>query len=132
MRQNLAFRVHAEWTVLERGEGVPFFHLSEVGGTESSRAFPDGRFRDKDALIFNLEWRYEIWRELQERSRVETFIFLDVGAVAAELNRVSLSDFRSSIGAGFRIVSQAGLSNVVYVAFGKDGVRPAVAATVPF
>jgi outer membrane protein assembly factor BamA len=82
--------------------------------------------------VFNLEWRYEIWRELQERSRVETFLFLDEGAVADELSRVSLPDFRSSFGVGFRVVSGQGLSSVVYVAFGAEGVRPAVAATVPF
>ena len=132
VRQNLAFRVRADLTVGERGGGAPFFHLVELGGSGSLRAYPDGRFRDNDALVFNLEWRYEIWRELQERSRVETFLFLDEGAVADELSRVSLPDFRSSFGVGFRVVSGQGLSSVVYVAFGAEGVRPAVAATVPF
>lgn len=132
VRQNLAFRVRADLTVGEKGGGAPFFHLAELGGTESLRAFPDGRFRDNDALVFNLEWRYEIWRELQERSRVETFLFWDEGAVADKLSNVSLSDFHSSFGVGFRVVSGQGLSSVVYVAFGSEGIRPAVAATVPF
>lgn len=63
-----------------------------------------GTLRTPDMASLSAEWRYEIWRELHDRMRLEGFVFGDEGAVARRLDEVASSDWRPSFGAGLRLV----------------------------
>ncbi len=69
------------------------------------------------------EWRYEVWRELHERGRVESFLLMDTGTVGRKFSRMSLSDLRWSFGFGARLVWGAEVRWLGALAFGKDGAR---------
>jgi hypothetical protein len=75
-QQMFAFRAVTDISRDDGGEGVPFYHLSTLGGSRSARGFPSSRFVDYDMLSFMSEYRFEIWRELHSRMRAETFVFL--------------------------------------------------------
>jgi hypothetical protein len=106
-----------------RGEGVPFTHLATLGDEQGSRAYSEGRFRDRDMLAVMTEWRYEVWRELHERGRVESFLFLDTGTVDRRIRDMRLRNLRWSGGFGFRVVWSGQVRWLAYLGFGRDGAR---------
>ena len=100
---------------------IPFMYLSAIGGTHVLRSYNTERFRDRDRLALTAEWRYEIWRDLHERSRIEGFVFWDEATVARTLS--SIDEFRSSIGFGSRFVFGHSVRAITFLAFGADGAR---------
>jgi hypothetical protein len=122
IRQQFAIRglieVNRGW-----GQGVPFTHLALLGDERGSRAYVEGRFRDRDMLALMTEWRYEVWRELHERGRVESFLFLDTGTVDWQLREMRLRKLRWSGGFGLRVVWSGQVRWLVYLGFGRDGAR---------
>lgn len=122
-RQLLALRARAELNRDDAGPGVPFTHLASLGGELGGRGYPDDRFRDRDLLTLTAEWRYEVWRELQDRLRVDGFVFFEEGAVAPRLGSLGSSDFRPSWGLGFRLEDRDGPLGRALVAFGEEGTR---------
>lgn len=122
-RQALAFQVISELTRGESGGGVPFYHLASLGDARGARSLDQDRFRDRDMAALMTEWRYEIWRELHERSRVESFLFFDTGAVENRLTEMDGSDFVQSFGFGMRFIVRADAFLVTYIAFGDEGPR---------
>lgn len=121
-RQSLALRGLGEIN-RGRGRGVPFTHLARLGDEHGSRAYKEDRFRDRDLLALMSEWRYEVWRELHNRGRVESFLFADAGAVDRRLSDISFDQLRWSYGFGFRIVWSSQLRGLAYLAFGADRTR---------
>lgn len=132
-RQLLFLRAAAELNRGDDGRGVPFTHLASLGDHVGGRGYQDGRFRDRDLLALTAEWRYEIWRELQSRMRMEGFVFFEEGAVAHTLGSLESSDFRPSWGVGLRLVEREGALGRAFVAVGEEGTRWQLdlSATVP-
>ena len=69
------------------GQEVPFYLLPTLGGSTTLRGFLDDRFRDRDLLLFNAEYRFPIInldRGLSTLpiflSRVTGNVFLDCGS----------------------------------------------------
>lgn len=122
-RQAAALRAIVEVNKSDGGEGVPFTHLAALGDEAGNRAYQDGRFRHLSMAAVMTEWRYEVWRELQERGRVESYLLLDTGTVQENLLDTRFSDLRWSFGFGFRVVWNRQLRWLVYLAFGGDGPR---------
>jgi hypothetical protein len=122
-RQQLAFRLTMESNTSLGGEGVPFYYLATVGSEQGGRAYHQLRFRDQAMAAFMLEWRWEIWRELHERSRVEAFVFYDSGSIAPRVFEIQLKGMRRSIGFGWSLSTLQGGALVNYIAFGNEGFR---------
>ena len=77
------------------GQGVPFYHLASLGSERGGRAYHQLRFRDLAMAAFMLEWRWEVWRELHERSRIE-----DLLSVRIELTEVHFDVHTRNSGPG--------------------------------
>ncbi len=122
-RQQLVFQILSTLTRNDGGEGAPFYHLASMGSRLGARSLHQDRFRDFDMLALMLEWRFEVWRELHERSRVESFVFFDNGGVEDRVTHFRLSDFRQSFGFGMRAVALPRAFFVTYMAFGDEGPR---------
>ena len=69
-----------ETTYTKNGQQVPFFMLPSVGGGSSLRGFSSWRFRDRNSLLLQAEWRIMVNRFL------DTAFFYDAGKVAAVRN----------------------------------------------
>ena len=122
-RQELAIRGLVEFNRDDSGQGVPFTHLASAGSTNGNRGFRSGRFRENDMVGIMTEWRYEIWRELHERGRVEMFVFFDESGVENKLSELDSSDLRSGYGFGMRVVWIQQLRFMWYVGFSEEETR---------
>lgn len=121
--QNLVLRADVEMNRGDSGAGVPFTHLATLGDEPGGRAYEDARFRDRDRVAATAEWRYEIWRELQDRMRAEGFVFFEEGTTVPDLAHVSTGDLHPSYGVGLRIVDPGGIVGRVFVADGESSPR---------
>ncbi|MCL7971936.1 MAG: outer membrane protein assembly factor [marine benthic group bacterium] len=131
-QQQLALRVITDISRDDGGEGVPFYHLSRLGGSRSALGFPSARFVDYDMLSFMSEYRFEVWRELHSRLRAETFLFFHYGAVGETLGSIEGGDWKPSYGLGMRFSRPTALLGLAYLGFGSEGVTAGIRGSWPF
>jgi hypothetical protein len=125
-QQVFAFRVVSQIIRDVRGDGVPFFHLSSLGGSRSALGFPTNRFVANDMVSFMSEYRFEVWRELYNQLRAETFLFFHYGAVGERLGSIESGDWHPSYGLGLRLSQQTMLLALGYLGFSSEGVTAGV------
>jgi len=131
-RQSLALRAISDIARDSGGDGVPFYHLSKLGGSRSALGYPSARFVDNDMLALMSEWRYEVWRELHGRMRAETFLFLHYGAVERTLGRIASEDWHPSYGVGLRLSRRTALLGLGYLGFSSEGLTAGIRGSWPF
>lgn len=131
-RHALAIRAFARATRRDDGPAIPFFELASVGSTDGLRGFPAQRFTDHDAFGLMTEWRYEVWRELHDRSRVEGFVFLDAAGVGRRLDEIDASAVRFGYGLGLRMVTVDRLIGYAYLGFSEEATRFRIGNSLTF
>jgi Omp85 superfamily domain len=87
-------RLIAESTDSPDGNLVPFFAQPTLGGSTTLRGFDEFRFRDRNALLINAEYRWEAF------SGLDMAIFGDWGDVAPTWDDIDAD--KSDYGIGFR------------------------------
>lgn len=95
---------------------VPFHMLSLFGGQSLMRGYYFGRYRDKNMIALQAEYRLPlIWK-------IGIAGFGGVGDVAESLDSFRITDFKYSVGAGLRILmnSRDRINLRLDYAFGKD------------
>ena len=75
---------------------VPLRSLASFGGANSMRGYFDGRYRDKNQIVFQGEYRLPI------KGRMGAVAFANFGDVGSGLSDFSLKDLKYSCGAGIR------------------------------
>ncbi|MBI1341497.1 MAG: BamA/TamA family outer membrane protein [Terrimonas sp.] len=80
---------------IKNGE-VPFTQLSYLGGGNMMRGFYAGRFRDKNLVAFQAEYRRHLWRKWG------FVLFLGAGKVSPDLDQINGKDLQHSVGFGVR------------------------------
>jgi outer membrane protein assembly factor BamA len=76
---------------------VPFFMLPTVGGIDTIRGFNQYRFRDRNALVLNSEYRRPLGGFL------DLVAFADAGRVFARAQNLGLRDLHPTAGIGVRV-----------------------------
>jgi len=94
-RDTLAFRARTILSEKRSGRQVPFFLQPALGGGDL-RGYDPGRFRDENALVLNLEYRWRI------REMVQAVGFADAGRVFHRPRQIGLAGLRFSTGVGAR------------------------------
>ena len=90
-------------TRLSDDKDTPFFERAYIGGATTLRGYSVGRFRDKDLVVLNLEYRYSIWEKYRnERGAMDAVIFMDIGRVFDDLGTDTFEDYKTSYGFGIR------------------------------
>jgi outer membrane protein assembly factor BamA len=90
-------------TRLSDDKDTPFFERASLGGDYDLRGYSTGRFRDKDMILMNLEYRYPVWEaERDNRGAVDAVIFADIGRVFNDLKEDTFKDYKVSYGFGIR------------------------------
>ncbi|MGH7859956.1 MAG: BamA/TamA family outer membrane protein [Candidatus Binatia bacterium] len=82
------------------GGAVPFWDLPVLDEDHALRGFDRNRFRDKGALLFNVEYRYPIW------DTWDGFVFLDEGQVFRHYSDARLEGFEWSAGGGVLFLTE--------------------------
>ena len=91
-----ALRAVISYVNNDPGSRVPFYFLPYVGGSESVRSYREFRFRDENAVFFNLEYRWEAF------SGMDMALFFDAGEVREDWQDIDLQELRTGYGIGFR------------------------------
>lgn len=90
----LAFHIN---TAMILGDPI-FYDLLYFGSPKLMRGFQDRRFKDKNILVLQGEYRFPIYKWVQGVS------FLSGGTVADSYSEIFKNDYKVSLGAGLRIV----------------------------
>src|SRR6056297_1186162 len=99
------------------GKDVPFFEYPSLGSSDDLRGFPLDRFRDSGSLLFTLEYRYPLW------SFSDVVLFVDEGQVFNQYSDIGISDFHTSYGFGFHLISSKGFAFRSEFAFSRESSR---------
>jgi hypothetical protein len=111
----LAFRALAVLSDASAGQEVPFYLSPTYGGLNVGRGYPTFRFRDRNLLALQTEYRYQINRLMSGA------IFVDSGQVAPRVRAFDWSQFKTTYGTGVRFGAGGGAALRFDVAFGGDG-----------
>lgn len=108
----LAAQVYSELTAGE----VPFNQLSLLGGTKRMRGYLEGRFRDKQYLTSQVEYRFPLFWRLGMTA------FMTTGRVGPTVGDLFEADWYYTYGLGLRIMldTEARVNLRVDVGFGED------------
>lgn len=113
----IAFRAAASLADTSAGQSIPFYMMQEIGGADSLRGFREFRFRDRNYLLMNLEYRWEAF------SGLDMAIFGDAGKVSSRRRDVNLKDLESDVGFGFRFNTIKSVFLRIDVGFSHEGTR---------
>jgi outer membrane protein insertion porin family len=93
-------------------EALPIEERFFAGGSTTVRGYRENRLGPLDEkgnptggnamVILNVEWRFPLWRWIGGA------VFVDTGAIASEVERLSPDDLKSGIGAGLRVATPVG------------------------
>jgi hypothetical protein len=98
------------------GQEVPFYLQRTLGGPDDLRGVRRFRYRDRNMLLLQAEYRWEIF------TAMDGALFYDAGAVAERRQDLSLDDLESDFGIGFRFGTINGVFLRIEGAFGsRDG-----------
>lgn len=121
-RQQITLRGLTELARGGSGE-IPFYHLPTLGGERTAIGYTDARFAHLDMLSLSSEWRYEIWRDIHNSMRIESFVHAGVGGVGRRLDEIGGGDWQPSYGFGFRFADREGLLGLVFLGFSDESVQ---------
>ena len=113
-------------TGTKSGEEIPFFMLPSVGGGSSLRAYSSWRFRDRNSLELQADWRIMVNRF------VDTAVFFDAGKVTARTTDLNLRGLRTDGGFGVRFHGPVATPLRIDFAYGGEGFSIVWAASAAF
>ncbi len=128
LRETWVLSVHglAQTTSNKSGEQVPFFMLPSVGGGSSLRGYSSWRFRDRNSLLMQAEWR------IMANRFFESAFFYDAGKVAARQSDLDFDGLKSDYGFGLRFHTPFATVLRVEVARSREGTALIFATSAPF
>jgi hypothetical protein len=92
----LSFRGRVQGATDKDGQDTPFFMLPALGGGSTLRGYSSWRFRDKNSLLLQAEWRIPVNRYL------DLAFFYDAGKVAPRMADLDLDGLKDDFGIGTR------------------------------
>jgi hypothetical protein len=94
--RRLALRARFTMTDADAGQRVPFYLLPFVGGSDDLRGFRPYRFTGPNAVVYNAEYRWEIF------SGLDGALFFDAAKIMTHPGHLGLGSMEASPGFGFR------------------------------
>ena len=110
-------RAVGAFTDPDAGNEVPFYLMPFVGGPETLRGFRERRFTDRNLLLLQAEYRYEIFAAL------DMALFVDAGTVAARASDLEFGELKTDYGVGFRFGTRENLILRFDIGRGSEGTR---------
>lgn len=106
----------------------PFYLLSQLGGQNLMRGYYQGRYRDKNMLAVQMEYRLPLWKRLGAAG------FAGFGEVAPEIRRFAAKSLKPSVGMGLRylLVPEEKINLRMDLGWGKDSSGFYLAMTEAF
>jgi outer membrane protein assembly factor BamA len=114
-RRVIALRAKTTLTRTDNDQKIPFYLLPTIGGSEDLRGFADFRFRDRNMVVLNAEYRWEAF------SGLDLALFADAGQVAPKVSEFKMRDMHTAGGFGFRFNTAKKVFYRVDVGFSREG-----------
>jgi outer membrane protein assembly factor BamA len=114
--RRLALRARMTMADTAPGQRVPFYLQSYLGGSDDLRGFRPYRFTDRNAVVYNAEYRWEIF------SGLDGALFFDAGKVMPHRTQLRFSELQTSAGFGFRFNARNHTFMRLDVGFSHEGV----------
>ncbi len=122
----ISLRGRVETAFAKRDQQIPFFMLPQLGSGSTLRGFGSARFRDRNALLLQAEWRIMVNRFF------ETAVFYDAGKVTAQTSELDLHGLHTDIGFGIRFHGPFTTPLRVEVAKSREGLVFVFSASAAF
>ena len=122
----LSFRGAVSTTGTKSGQQIPFYMLPSVGGGSSLRGYNSWRFRDRNSLLLQAEWRIMVNRFL------DTALFYDTGKVTAHSRDLSLKGLQDDYGIGLRLHSAIATPLRIDFAKSREGLSIVFSSSAVF
>ena len=113
--QVLALRQFLTLTSMPTGHEIPFYEMETLGGSRTLRGFSTFRFRDRNAVLINAEYRWQIFRPL------DLALFMDAGHVFHKFEDMAIESFEVDYGVGFRFKAGERVVGRFDVAHSREG-----------
>ncbi|MBL8173573.1 MAG: BamA/TamA family outer membrane protein [Bryobacterales bacterium] len=92
----IALRAKTILTDTDRNESIPFYLQPVLGGSDDLRGFRPFRFTDRNMVVYNAEYRFEVFAGL------DGAVFADAGKVFPRRGMLNFRDLEGSVGFGLR------------------------------
>ena len=123
----LSLRARVETASAGDDSDIPFFMLPALGGGSSLRGFSSWRFRDRNSVMWQAEWRVLANRFL------DMAVFVDAGKVTARASDLNyFHDMKKDYGLGFRIHGPASTPLRIEFAKSNEGLALVFSSKAPF
>ena len=98
LRETWVISLHglARTTTEKGGQQIPFFMLPALGGGTNLRGFSSWRFRDRNSLLLQAEWR------IMANRFFDSAVFYDAGKVTLRAADLDFTGLKSDYGFGIR------------------------------
>jgi hypothetical protein len=116
----------ASTTSTREGQQIPFFMLPTLGSGDTLRGFSSFRFRDRNSLLLQAEWRIMVNRFF------DTAVFYDAGKVTARKADLDFDGLKSDYGFGVRLHGPFVTPLRIDVARSTEGLRLVFATSSVF
>lgn len=113
----VALRVAGEFTTRHGDRAIPFYYLSSLGRYETIRGFSNGRFRDSNAVLASLEYRWPV------RHGADATLFVDAGTVYDNPDDFRTGNIAVGWGGGFRVFNRRDVIATLQAGKSKDEWR---------
>ena len=115
--RTLLFRAFATGVKPRTGEDMPFYYMPTLGGPYSLRGLPSFRYRDRNLILFQTEYRFEL------NAFMTGAVFYDAGRVSASRGDLFRGDYRHDVGFGLRFGYASAVSLRTELAYGGEGLK---------
>jgi outer membrane protein assembly factor BamA len=116
-RRVIALRGKSEITYKNGANTVPFYLQPTLGGSQDLRGFRQFRFHDDNLLVFNAEYRYEIF------AGMDMAIFADAGKVFHSTSDLDLHNLEGAYGIGVRVNARNAVFMRIDAGFSHEGFQ---------
>jgi len=113
-RRVIALHANTVLSYEDPNQQVPFYYMPTLGGASGLRGFRRYRFRDRNALVLQAEYRFEVFPAM------DGAVFYDTGRVAAQKEDL-FEDREKDWGFGVRFGAANAVFMRIEVAFGSTG-----------
>ena len=113
----IALRAKTTLTDTDGNQQIPFYLQPVVGGSDDLRGYRNFRYSDRNSLVFNGEYRWQIFTGL------DGALFGDAGKVFARRGELNFRDLKSDVGFGLRFNARNATFLRMDVGFSHEGFQ---------
>lgn len=113
----IALRAKATLTDTDQNQQVPFYLQPVLGGSDDLRGYRFFRFSDRNSMVLNAEYRWEIF------SGLDGAVFADAGKVFPNRSMLNFHNLESSVGFGLRFNVQNATFLRIDTGFSHEGFQ---------